>query len=32
MSSIDVKEVEVRAYLKTKTEEERIDKCIDHFD
>ena len=33
VSSIDVEEeIKVGAYLKTKPEEERIDKCIDHFD
>ena len=33
MSSIDVEEeVDVRVYLKTKLEEEHIDKRIDHFD
>ena len=33
VSSIDVEEkVKVGAYLKTKPEEERIDKRVDHFD
>ena len=33
VSSIDVEEeVDVRVYLKTKPEEEHIDKRIDHFD